>query len=313
MGSFDFTKNSKIFVAGHRGLVGSATVRVLKQAGYNNIIVKARSELDLTNLESVSDFFSSEKPEVVVLAAAKVGGIGANSTFPVEFLLENLKIQNAVISKAAEFGTKKLVFLGSSCIYPKTANYPITPDQFLTGPFEPTNEAYALAKSTGLRLCQYYAKQYQKNFISLMPTNLFGPGDFYDMDKSHVIPAMLLKVLRAQKEKSSSVTFWGSGRPMREFLYSDDLARAILTCIEKYDSPEIINIGSEQEVSIRELAEVVCRVCGFSGEICWETSQPDGVMRKVMNSSVIRELGWKPKVSLEEGLRNVLDEARMKL
>lgn len=313
MGSFDFTKNSKIFVAGHRGLVGSATVRVLKQAGYNNIIVKARSELDLTNLESVSDFFSSEKPEVVVLAAAKVGGIGANSTFPVEFLLENLKIQNAVISKAAEFGTKKLVFLGSSCIYPKTANYPITPDQFLTGPFEPTNEAYALAKSTGLRLCQYYAKQYQKNFISLMPTNLFGPGDFYDMDKSHVIPAMLLKVLKAQKEKSSSVTFWGSGRPMREFLYSDDLARAILTCIEKYDSPEIINVGSEQEVSIRELAEVVCKVCGFSGEICWETSQPDGVMRKVMNSSVIRELGWKPKVSLEEGLRNVLDEARMKL
>ncbi len=306
-------RGSKIYVAGHRGLAGSSVVRLLQRQNYTNILTQTRRELDLRDNDKVQEFFDRERPEFVVLAAAKVGGIGANSTYPVEFLLENLRIQNNVIAAAANFGVKKLIFLGSSCIYPKNAKYPVTEDQLLTGPFEPTNEAYGLAKVAGIKLCQYYAKQYGKNFISLQPTNLYGPNDYYDFENSHVIPAMLLKVLKAKKEGQKSVTFWGSGIAKREFLHSDDLARAILLCLEKYDSPELINVGSEQEISIADLAKTIFRVCEFSGEIIWDSRYPDGILRKVMDSNKIRKLGWSAQVDMEEGLKSVVGEAKTKL
>jgi len=300
--------NHKVFVAGHKGLVGSAVVRALLTQGHKAILTRDRKELDLRNAEAVFNFFQKEKPDYVVLAAAKVGGIGANSQYPVEFLLENLQIQNAVIPAAARTDVKKLIFLGSSCIYPREARYPLTEDQLLTSPFEPTNEAYALAKVAGIKLCQAYAKQYGKNFISLMPTNLYGPNDYYDVDKSHVIPAMLLKVMKAKKENSPSVTFWGTGKPLREFLHSDDLASAILLCLEKYDRPDLINVGSESEVSIRDLASMVCEACNYKGEILWDTSKPDGTPRKVMDSSKIRSLGWKPQRIMLDELKKIASE-----
>ena len=305
--SFEFLKNSKIFVAGHRGLVGSAVVRALESRGHSGILRKTRSELDLRDGTAVKKFFESERPEFVVLAAAKVGGIGANSTYPVEFLLENLQIQNSVIPAAANAGVKKLVFLGSSCIYPKNAKYPLTEDQLLTAPFEPTNEAYALAKVVGIKLCEFYSKQYSKNFISLMPTNLYGPNDYYDLENSHVIPAMLLKVMKAKESGSKTVTFWGTGKPLREFMHSDDLADAILVCLEKYNSAELINIGSGDEYSIADLAKVVCEACDFKAEIIWDQSKPDGTMRKVMDSSKIRAMGWSPKRKMAEELRKIAD------
>lgn len=300
--------DKKIFVAGHRGLVGSAVMRALEARGHRQILFKTRQELDLRNSVAVREFFKNERPDYVILAAAKVGGIGANSTYPVEFLLENLQIQNAVIPAAADHGVSKLVFLGSSCIYPKSARYPLTEDQLLTSAFEPTNEAYALAKVAGIKLCQFYAKEYSKNFISVMPTNLYGPNDYYDVEKSHVIPAMLLKVLKAKREGAKVVTFWGTGKPLREFLHSDDLAEAILTCLEKYDSPVLINIGSQEEVSIASLAKMVCEACDFQGEIHWDTSKPDGVMRKVMDSSKIRTLGWKPTRQMNLELKKISAE-----
>ncbi len=300
---------TKIFVAGHRGLVGSAVVRALQTRGCKNIITRTRQELNLLDSSAVRGFFENERPEIVILAAAKVGGIGANSTFPVEFLVENLGIQNNVISSAANCGAEKLVFLGSSCIYPKNAVYPLTEDQLLTSAFEPTNEPYALAKIAGIKLCQGYRKQYGKNFISVMPTNLYGPNDYYDLENSHVIPAMILKVLKARKENAKSVTFWGTGKPLREFLHSDDLAQAIILCIEKYDSPEIINIGSGEEVSISELAKLVVEATGFAGEIQWDASKPDGTMRKVLDSTKIRALGWKPRLTMQGELKKVAKEA----
>jgi len=299
---------TKIFVAGHRGLVGSAVCRNLTGRGFTNILTRTRAELDLRNSDKVRSFFESERPEIVVFAAAKVGGIGANSTYPVEFMLENLQMQNNVIPAAADFGTQKLVYLGSSCIYPRQARYPLTEDQFLTSEFEPTNEAYALAKAAGLRLCQYYAKEYGKNFISLMPTNLYGPNDYYDFEKSHVIPSMLLKFIKAKREGAKFVQLWGSGKASREFLHSDDFAEAIFTCIERYDSPEIINVGSEEEMRILDLASFVSQAVGFKGEIQWDSSKPDGVFRKVMNSSKIHALGWRPKRQMSQELKLIAEE-----
>ncbi|MDB5037085.1 MAG: fcl, partial [Bacteriovoracaceae bacterium] len=241
------------------------------------------------------------------------GGIGANSTYPVEFLLENLRIQNNVISAAAEFAAKKLVFLGSSCIYPKNARYPLTEDQFLTGPFEPTNEAYAIAKAVGVKLCEAYYKQYGKNFVSVMPTNLYGPNDYYHLENSHVIPAMMLKILKAKKDGRESVTLWGTGKPLREFLHSDDLAEAIYLCLEKHNAIELMNIGSGEEISTFDLAKLISKVCGYKGEIKWDTTKPDGIARKIMDSKKMTALGWKAKISLEEGLRSIITEAEGKL
>lgn len=302
------TPDSKIFVAGHRGLVGSAVVRALEARGIKNILTRTRAELDLRDQTAVRKFFESERPEFVVLAAAKVGGIGANSTYPVEFLLENLQIQNNIIPAAADFGVKKLAFLGSSCIYPRNAHYPLTEDQLLASPFEKTNEAYALAKVAGIKLCEYYSKQYGKNFISLMPTNLYGPNDYYDFENSHVIPAMLLKVMKAKKENSGSVTFWGTGKPLREFMHSDDLADAILLCLEKYDSPDLLNVGSGDEYSISDLAKIVCEACDYRGEIRWDASKPDGTPRKIMDSSKMRALGWQPKRKMATELKKIAQE-----
>lgn len=303
----------KVYIAGHRGLVGSAIARALERRGHKNWIGKTSAELDLRRESAVEEFFRTERPDFVFLAAAKVGGIGANSTYPVEFLLDNLRIQNNVISVAAKYDVKKLVFLGSSCIYPKEARYPLTEDQLLSGPFEPTNEAYALAKIAGVKLCEYYSKQYKKNFISAMPTNLYGPNDYYHFENSHVIPAVLLKVLKARNEGAKSVRLWGSGQVYREFLHSDDLAEALIICLEKYESPELINIGSETESRIDELCQLICKICGFSGEIQWDPARPDGVVRKVMSSKKVRALGWSPRIKLEEGLRAILPEAERKL
>jgi GDP-L-fucose synthase len=302
----------KIFVAGHKGLVGSAVVRALVRQNSFDVLSRTKSELDLRSQPAVNEFFQAQKPQFVVLAAAKVGGIGANSTYPVEFLLENLQIQNNVISAAANHGVQKLVFLGSSCIYPKHARYPLTEDQLLTGPFEPTNEAYALAKVAGIKLCQAYAKQYQKNFISLMPTNMYGPNDYYHLENSHVIPAMILKVLKALSLGENKVTFWGSGKPLREFLHADDLADAILLCLEKYNSADLINVGSGIEMSIAEIAQTVCDACEFKGQILWDQSKPDGIARKVMDSSRIRSLGWEPKRKMQDELKAIVQEVRAK-
>lgn len=299
---------TRIYVAGHRGLAGSAVTRALEARGCKNLILRTHKELDLKDFSKVDSLFRETSPEIVVLAAARVGGIGANSTMPVEFLLDNLQIQNNVISSAAKYNTQKLVFLGSSCIYPKNARYPLTEDQLLTSPLEPTNEAYAIAKIAGIKLCQAYSKQYQKTFISLMPTNMYGPNDYYDFEKSHVIPAMILKVLRAKREKSKFITFWGSGSPLREFMHSDDLAEAIMVCIERYESPELLNIGSGFEISIRDLARLVVEAAGFEGEIRWDSSKPDGTMRKVLDSSRMQALGWKAKKDIHVELKKVIQE-----
>jgi len=304
---------SKIFVAGHRGLVGSAIVRRLRKEGFENLLLTTKLELDLRDSIKTREFFCREHPEFVLLAAAKVGGIGGNTTYPVEFLLENLQIQNNVISSAAESNVQKLVFLGSSCIYPKEAKYPLTEDQLLTGPLEPTNEPYAIAKIAGIKLCQSYSKQYSKNFISVMPTNLYGPNDFYDLESSHVIPAVMLKILQAKKAGLKSVTLWGSGKPFREFLHSDDLAEAVLICLKKYNDPALINIGSQEEISISELASLARGTCGFEGEILWDDSKPDGTFRKVMDSTKMRNLGWSAKIPLREGLKTIVAEAQRRL
>ena len=296
-------KFRSIYVAGHRGLVGSALVRNLQENGCPDILVRTHKELDLRNLEDVRKFFSGTKPEAVVLAAAKVGGIQANCSLPVEFLLENLQIQNNVIATSFESGVKKLLFLGSSCIYPKLAPQPIREESLLTGPLEPSNEPYAIAKIAGIKLCQAYARQYGADFICAMPTNIYGPGDNFDLEKSHVLPALIRKVHEAKVKNRRDVTIWGTGTPRREFLHADDLADALRFLLENYESPEIINVGYGEDVTISELVETVAEVIGVKIASVFDTSKPDGTPRKLLNSSRLQALGWKPRISLQDGIR----------
>lgn len=292
----------KIYVAGHRGLVGSAIVRSLKAKGYENIIGRTHKELDLTNQAAVRVFFEKERPDVVVLAAAKVGGINANNTFPAEFAYENLQIQCNVIKCCHDYKVKKLLFLGSTCIYPKMAEQPIVEDALLTGALEPTNEAYAIAKIAGLEMCKFYKRQYGDNFISCMPTNLYGPNDNYDLNGSHVMPAMIRKFHDAKKNGAKSVELWGTGTPLREFLYVDDMADACVFLLEKYDGEQHVNIGTGKEISIKELAETVKQVVGYEGELVWNTDMPDGTPRKLTNVDKLHGLGFVHKVELKEGI-----------
>jgi GDP-L-fucose synthase len=295
-------KVEKIFVAGHRGLVGSAIVRKLSAEGFTNLLTRSRTEVDLANARAVEDFFRTERPGVVVMAAAKVGGIKANNDQPVEFLLENLQIQNNVIPAAHKHGVRKLLFLGSSCIYPKFTPQPIAEEAFLGGPLEPTNEAYAIAKIAGIELCQSYAREYGANFISAMPTNLYGPNDNFDLVTSHVLAALLQKAHEARVSGAREIVVWGSGKPRREFLHVDDLAAACVFLLQKYDDPEIINVGTGEDVSIRELAELICEIVGFQGELAWDANKPDGTPRKLLDISKIRKLGWSSGISLREGI-----------
>jgi GDP-L-fucose synthase len=295
-------KSEKIFVAGHRGMVGSALVRRLKSDGFTNLLMRDRSQLDLAEQEAVRKFFQRERPEVVVFAAARVGGIKANNDFPVEFLLENLRIQNNVIGAAHEIGVRKLLFLGSSCIYPKFAPQPIRESALLTGPLEPTNEGYAVAKIAGIKLCQAFSREYGANFISAMPTNLYGPDDNFDLETSHVLAALLRKAHEAKTNKARELVVWGTGKPRREFLHVDDAASACLFLLTKYDSPEIINVGCGEDISIRELAELISDVIGFTGELTWDTTKPDGTPRKLLDVTRLSNLGWQPTISLREGI-----------
>lgn len=292
----------KIYVAGHRGLVGSAIVRSLQKKGYNNIVGRTHKELDLTNQAAVQDFFETERPDVVILAAAKVGGINANNTYPAEFAYENMQIQCNVIKCCHDYKVKKLLFLGSTCIYPKMAQQPIVEDALLTGALEPTNEAYAIAKIAGLEMCKFFKRQYGDNFISCMPTNLYGPNDNYDLEGSHVMPAMIRKFHDAKVSGAKSVELWGTGTPLREFLYVDDMADACVFLLEEYDGEQHVNIGTGKEISIRELAETVKLVVGYGGDIIWNTDMPDGTPRKLTNVDKLHELGFEHKVDLQEGI-----------
>lgn len=295
-------RDEPIFVAGHRGLVGSAILRLLQKEGFPRLVTRTRSELDLTNRTAVDQFFAAEKPSVVVLSAARVGGIKANSDEPVEFLLQNLEIQNNVIRAAFENQVRKLLFLGSACIYPKYAPQPIRESALLGGELEPTNEPYAVAKIAGIKLCQAYAHEYGANFISAMPTNLYGPNDNFDLQRSHVLAALLRKAHEAKERGAPEIVAWGSGTPRREFLHVDDLAAACLFLLRNYDQPEIINVGTGEDLSVRELAELICDVVGFKGEIRWDASKPDGTPRKLLDISKIESLGWKPTIGLREGI-----------
>jgi GDP-L-fucose synthase len=295
-------KSEKIFVAGHRGMVGSALIRGLETAGFSKLLKRDRSELDLGDSEAVTKFFRNEKPEVVIFAAAKVGGIKANNEQPVEFLLENLRVQNNVVAAAHDSGVRKLLFLGSSCIYPKLAPQPIPETALLSGPLEPTNEAYAIAKIAGVKLCQAFSREYGANFISAMPTNLYGPNDNFDLETSHVLAALLRKAYEAKKSSARELVVWGTGTPRREFLHVDDCASACLFLLEKYDSPEIINVGCGEDISIHELAELICEVVGFDGELSWDKTKPDGTPRKLLDLSKLRGFGWTPTIPLRDGI-----------
>ena len=294
---------SRVYVAGNTGLVGSAIVRTLHWKGYTNILSSPSHHWDLRNQMDVERFFRVNEPEYVYLAAAKVGGIGANAYYPGHFIYDNLMIQTNVIHAARKFGVKKLLFLGSSCIYPKFAEQPITEDQLLGGHLEPSNDSYAIAKIAGIKMCQAYRKQYGFNAISLMPTNLYGPNDNYDLDSSHVLPAMIRKF----HEAKDKVTLWGDGSAMREFLYVDDLAEAAFKCMVNYDSEDIINVGTGKDITIKELATTIADVVGFKGEIEWDTSKPNGTPRKVLNVDKIKSLGWEPKVGLREGIEKTYE------
>jgi GDP-L-fucose synthase len=294
--------DSKVLVAGANGMVGSAIVRNLESKGFTNIIKGTRDDVDFTNQDETERYFCSEEPEYVFLAAAKVGGIMANSNYKADFLTENLQIQTNIIQQSYNFGVKKLLFLGSSCIYPKFATQPITEDQLMTGALEPTNDAYAIAKIAGIMMCQAYRQQYGFNAISLMPTNLYGPNDNFDLETSHVLPALIRRFHEAKVSQAPYVECWGDGSPMREFLYVDDLAEACRVCMERYDGAEHLNVGTGRDVTIKELTEKIAKVIGYSGEIRWDTSKPNGTPRKVLNIEKIKSLGWKPNIDLYSGI-----------
>jgi len=296
-------KESKIYVAGHRGMVGSAIIRKLTSLGYTNLLTRTSAELDLRNQQQVADFFDVEKPEYVFLAAAKVGGIVANNTYRADFLYENLAIQNNIIHGSYLNKVKKLMFLGSSCIYPKLAPQPLKESYLLSGYLEPTNEPYAIAKIAGIKMCEAYRAQYGCNFISVMPTNLYGTNDNYDLINSHVLPAMIRKFHEAKEKSASEMTLWGTGSPMREFLHADDLAEACLFLMENYNESELVNIGTGEDVTIKNLAALVKQIVGFQGEIIWDTSKPDGTPRKLMDVSKLHGLGWHHKIALEDGIK----------
>jgi len=300
-------KNSRIFVAGHKGLVGSAIVRKLQAEGYTNLILRTRQEVDLRNQEAVRDFFNVYKPEYVFLAAAKVGGINYNANFPADFIYDNLMIQTNVIDSAYRSGVKKLLFLGSACIYPKVTPQPIKEEYLLTAPLEPTNEGYALAKITGLRMCEYYRKQFNFNAISLMPANLYGPNDNFDPEKCHVIPGMIHKFYNAKKNNLPQIETWGDGTPTREFLHCDDLADACLFLMENYDEKEFINVGSDTEITIKDLSEIIKKEIGYEGNIFWNTEKPNGTPRRKMDNTRLFNMGWRPKISFDEGLKGTIE------
>ena len=301
-------KNSRIYVAGHRGLVGSAIWRELQRQGFNNLIGRTRQEVNLLDADAVKKFFAETKPEFVFIAAAKVGGIYANDTQPAAFLFENLQIQNNLIHASWQAGVRKLLFLGSSCIYPKLAPQPLKEEYLLTGPLEPTNEWYAVAKIAGIKLCQAYRRQHGCDFISAMPTNMYGPNDNYDLQTSHVLPALIRKFHEARQTAAAAVTCWGTGAPLREFLYADDLAGACVFLMQQYSEEQFINVGFGSDISIRELAELIKRVAGFAGEIVWDASKPDGTPRKLMDSSRLFALGWRPQVDLETGIHRTYED-----
>jgi GDP-L-fucose synthase len=305
-------KDAKIYVAGHRGMVGSAILRGLYKKGYNNIIFRKSNELDLRNQTQVSDFLKKERPDYVFLAAAKVGGILANNIYRGEFLYENLMIQNNVIHSSYLTGVKKLMFLGSSCIYPKLAPQPLKEEYLLTGLLEPTNEPYAIAKIAGIKMCDAYRAQYGCNFISVMPTNLYGPNDNYDLQNSHVLPALIRKFLTAKKNNDPSVILWGTGSPLREFLHADDLADACLFLMDEFNEDGLVNIGTGVDLSILDLAKMVQKVVGYEGIIEQDTSKPDGTPRKLMDVSKLHGMGWQHKISLEEGIKSVVEEVKDK-
>ena len=300
-------KTAKIFVAGSRGMVGSAIVRNLKEKGFTNVITKSSKDLDLRNQQAVFHFFETEKPDYVFLAAAKVGGIHANNTYPAEFIYDNMMIQNNVIHAAYLNKVEKLFFLGSSCIYPKFAPQPLKEEYLLTGALEPTNEAYAIAKISGLKMCEFYQKQYGCNFISAMPTNLYGINDNFNLQNSHVLPALLRKFIEAKENNISEVVVWGSGTPMREFLYVDDLAEACIFLMENYNGTETVNIGTGKDVTIKELAETIKKTVGFEGKLVFDASKPDGTPRKLLDVSKINNLGWKHKIDLQQGIEKTLE------
>lgn len=306
-------KNSKVYVAGHRGMVGSAIVRKLQAEGFSNIITRTSSELDLRNQADVEHFFSAEKPEFVFLAAAKVGGIHANNTYRADFLFDNLMIEANIINAAYKSGVEKLMFLGSSCIYPKMAPQPLREDYLLTGELEPTNEPYAIAKIAGIKLCEAYRDQYGCNFISVMPTNLYGYNDNYDLNNSHVLPALIRKFHEAKEAGAPTVTVWGTGSPMREFLFADDLAEACFFLMQNYDGKELVNIGTGEDVSIKDLALLVKEVVGFEGSLEFDTSKPDGTPRKLMDVSKLHSLGFKHSTELREGIALAYADFRNKL
>jgi len=317
-------KHSRIFVAGHRGLVGSAICRVLQRQGYSNLIVRTHAELDLTDRRATLDFFEQQRPEYVILAAAKVGGILANDTYPADFIRENLEIETSVIDAAWRSGAGRLLFLGSSCIYPKLAPQPIKEEYLLTGPLEPTNRAYALAKIAGIEMCWSYNRQYGTKYLAAMPTNLYGPGDNFDLNGSHVLPALMRKAIEARRAGEKQLVVWGSGSPRREFLYSDDLAEACIhlmtlpesqydRLIAQSDAPPLINIGTGEDLTIRELAELVARVVGFDCDLVFDTTRQDGTPQKLLDVSRIHALGWRAKVSLEEGIRRTYESVRPQL
>ena len=306
-------KNEKIYIAGHRGMVGSAIIRSLSKAGYSNLVFRSRKELDLCRQSDVESFFAEERPDYVFLAAAKVGGINANNIYRADFIYDNLMIESNIIKASADFKVKKLLFLGSSCIYPKLANQPLKEEYLLTGSLEPTNEPYAIAKIAGLKLSESYRKQYNCDFISVMPTNLYGPNDNYDLKNSHVLPALIRKFHEAKEKGSQEVEIWGTGSPRREFLHVDDLADACLFLMNEYSDELFVNIGTGEDISIKELAQLIRRIVGFKGELRFNTEYPDGTPRKLLDVSKLHALGWKHSIDLESGITSVYEDFQKQL